>query len=253
MPLKFTSHASNNIFLGQHAIIVDEIKLVKWVASTLISKHNHILRIISSDKKDKKLKIKDTVVRSVIKKVLHAIDTDHRDGLLFQHISWICAAINKNKYDLLKAPHCRIADKGQDNLIIHLNKNNKITSISICEDKATSNVRDTIRDKVFPEFAVYESGEKDSELESEVLSMLEKHTDTNRAESLIKSIFWDQARNYKINVTITNEDPFRIFKDYENCIKGNVDRRTGNTIQIHDLRNWFTQFAKKIEDYLNSL
>jgi hypothetical protein len=196
---------------------------------------------------------KKSVIQSIIKKILHTKEAIHRDGLLFQHISWIFSAIKKNEKDLLKAPHCRIADKGQDSIIIHFDENNTVIGVSICEDKATEYVRDEIRDKVYPQFTDYELGNRDSELESEVLAMLEKQSDSDKANSIIETIFWNNVKRYKITITVNEEKPLNIFKGYDNCIEGELSRRTGNTVQILNMRKWFNQFSQKIEIYLKSL
>lgn len=253
MPLKFIPHVVNKTFIGHKAVIINEDKLVQWVASTLMAKHNHILKIISSSKDGSVTTAKDTVIQNIIKNILHAENNFHRDGLLFQHISWIFSVLRKGEKDIFKSPHCRVADKGQDLIAIHFDKNNNVAGVSICEDKATINARDTIRNKVYPEFEDYELGNRDSELESEVLAMLEKQFDKDQANSIIENVFWENIKRYKINVTVNKEDPLKIFKGYDGCIPGKLERRTGNTIQIIGLRNWFDQFSQKLEVYLNSL
>ncbi len=253
MPLEFIPHAVNTTFIGHKAVIIDEDKLVQWVASTLMAKHNHILKIISSSTDGSVTTAKDSVIQSIIKNILHAENDFHRDGLLFQHISWIFSVLKKGDKDIFNAPHCRVADKGQDSIAIHFDENNNVVGVSIYEDKATENVKSTIRDKVYPEFKDYEFGNRDSELESEVLAMLEKQFDTDQANSIIESVFWQNIKRYKINVTVNEEDPLKIFKGYDDCIPGKLERRTGNTVQIIGLRNWFDQFSQKLEVYLNSL
>jgi len=253
MPLELTPHVVNTAFIGHKAAIIDEDKLVQWVAYTLIAKHNHILKIISSTMPGSNITAKDSVIKSIIKNILHAKQNDHRDGLLFQHISWILSVLKKGDKDIFSAPHCRVADKGQDSIAIHFDENNTVVAVSICEDKATINVRKTIRDKVYPEFLDYELGNRDSELESEVLALLEKQFNTDQANSIIKTIFWENIKRYKINVTVNEENPVKIFKGYDDCIPGKRERRTANTVHIAELRSWFSQFSQKLEVYLNSL
>ncbi len=253
MPIEFIPHAVNTNFTGFKAVIIDEDKLVQWVAYTLMAKHNHILKIISSNIDDSIITAKDCVIKSIIKNILHAKIAFHRDGLLFQHISWILSALNKEEKDLFTAPHCRIADKGQDSIAIHFDENHNVVGVTICEDKATKNPRHTISAMVYPEFRDYEMGNRDSELESEVLALLEKQFDTSQANSIIETIFWQTIKQYKINVTVNEEDALKIFKGYDNCIPGTLERRKGNTVQITGLRSWFDQFSQKIETFLNSL
>ena len=95
MPLEFIPHAVNTTFTGHKAVIIDEDKLVQWVAYTLMAKHNHILKIISSSTDGAVTTAKDSVIQSIIKNILHAENDFHRDGLLFQHISWIFSVLKK--------------------------------------------------------------------------------------------------------------------------------------------------------------
>lgn len=252
MPFNFTPHDVNPIFIGHNAIIINEDKIVQWVAATLMAKHNHILKIISSDTEGPIENTKESVIKSIINNILHS-KAYHRDGLLFQHMSWIFSVLTKSDKDIYKAPHCRITDKGQDSIAIHFDENNNVIGVSICEDKATKNVRSTIRDKIYPEFKDYELGNRDSELESEVLAMLEKEFDRDQANSIIKTVFWQNIKRYKINITVNNEYPLNIFNGYDNFIPGELERRTGNTFQIQGLRHWFNQFSQKLEAHLNSL
>ena len=47
---------------------------------------------------------------------------EHRDGLLFQHLSWIAATL-KFSQSYLSTPHVRPADKGFDGVVIQIDAN----------------------------------------------------------------------------------------------------------------------------------
>jgi len=88
MPLKFIPHTVNKTFIGHKAVIIDEDKLVRWVASTLMAKHNHILKIISSGTDGSVTNAKDTVIQNIIKNILHAANDFHRDELHIPLLYW---------------------------------------------------------------------------------------------------------------------------------------------------------------------
>lgn len=249
MPFDFSPHEQNESFFGDNIIITNERKLVELVTLTLMARYDHVNRILSS-MENPKIIPKRTVIESIIKNILHVKDFYHRDGLLFQHISWVISARRKDEYDILKAPHCRIADKGQDLIVLHIDKNKNLNGITICEDKASENVRDTIRDQVFPEFQEYDSGNRDSELESEVLSLLKENFGTDQANNIIEKIFWEDNKRFRITISVDTEDSSKIFKGYEKIIQGKKNRRNGNTVKIQDLRIWFDHFSDQIEKNL---
>ncbi|MBW8003488.1 MAG: hypothetical protein FVQ80_15990 [Planctomycetes bacterium] len=258
MPLEFYPHKSNEIFKGDSSVIIDEDKLVEFVSRTLMAQYTHVKEIISTERSDQEHRrfpiAKKDVANSVIKKVLHTKSKFHRDGLLFQHISWISMVMRKNQNDLFKAPHCRPADKGQDCIIVHISSSSgKISGISVCEDKATIHCRNVITNQVFPEFNEYDSGDRDAELESEVLAILKQNPSIGDANEIIEKIFWSNIRRYRINITVKNEEPSKLFKGYDDCIKGGLNRRTADTTVIQNMREWFDSFSRKLESYILSL
>jgi hypothetical protein len=91
-------------------------------------------------------------------------DPWHRDGWLFQVISWIAA--NQTKQGaILAPPHIFHAHKGFDGMQLELSGDSKaITAIVIFEDKATENARQTITQNVWPDIVALEAGERVAEL-----------------------------------------------------------------------------------------
>jgi hypothetical protein len=75
----------------------------------------------------------------------------HRDGLLFQHISWVVARMAMPA-GYMTSPHVRQADKGFDGFIIELDKTERgICRIVLCEDKASIAPRKLIKSSVWPD------------------------------------------------------------------------------------------------------
>lgn len=241
--------------------IADLEGLARLVAELLVAQHEHVLRVIEGNTEDL-LVAKESVVRSVLEHKLGVPPNEQaryqRDGLLFQHIAWVAAACARQEGDLFSAPHVRFADKGQDMMIVHTARSGPVTAITICEDKATENCRATIRQQVLPEIRHYESGSRDDELESQTLAILEKHHDKARAQELIKGVFWDHARRYRVSITVgqTHNNSLgraRLFRDFDHAAQGDKSRRRGETVYLHDLREWFESFAEKVRSALEAM
>ena len=240
--------------------IIDENQLAIYVAEILVAHHEHVLEIIGGSSISAS-SAKESVVNSVLNQILPTPKNDtqryHRDGLLFQHIAWIAAATVREEGDLFSVPHTKPAQKGQDMLIVHTNESAKeVAAVTICEDKATEHPRSKIKQEVFPEISNYERGFRDAELESETLTILERHKNKVEARELVDAIFWQSLRRYRINVTSSCPQPVtvkKLFKDYENVAKGDIVRRKGGVFDIDSVRNWFDCFSGKVAKALKAM
>ena len=246
-------------FYGFSWDIADRDVLVELVAEILITHHNHVLKVLHGAAGDPPPG-KATVIHSILDHVLAPLrneqDRYQRDGLLFQHISWIAAASRCESSDLLSTPHTRKSDKGQDMLIVHLLDDE--CSVTIGEDKATINARETVRDKVYPEFTEYETGSRDNELESATLAILQRNLDSEQSQEVINKLLWERARRYRISVSActgkSRDDDLReLFAGYQDVVVGDDMRRRADTIAIPDLRTWFDSFTEDIKGLLTTM
>jgi hypothetical protein len=278
------SHIANKgCFYGFSWDIADQEALAGLVAEILVSHHDHVLKVLHGAAGEPPPN-KESVIRSVLKNALAPIRTEqaryHRDGLLFQHISWVAAAYKCDEGDLLSIPHSRMSDKGQDILIVHYKHDGCF--ISIGEDKATKNVRSTVRDEVFPELKDYESGSRDNELESATLAILQRNFDSDQSQEIVNGILWQHSRRYRINVTVCTDelasnDSSGFFAGYQNLVPGEDLRRRAEIVfipnlqsrtdlldevgtarqvdseDIHTLRLWFDSFAEDITSRLQEM
>lgn len=257
MPLEAHYHNDNTLYRSITWFITDQTKLAEYVALILIAKYDHVQKIIEhshSEQTGIKVSVVESVLKSILKHPKKKQQRYQRDGLLFQHISWIAAAMQKNKGDFLGRPHNRLADKGQDLLIIHSSTvRNDIEGVTICEDKATENCRTTIR-KVYNDFKTYENGEREAELESEVLTILKENFSGEEANKIIEKIFWERVKRYRINITVPdNSHDDNLFKDYDVIVTGDISRRIGETTIIENLRPWFDKFAAQVIENLERM
>ena len=238
--------------------VEDEGHLAALVARILVGHYLHV-QMVCTGSDAPPVSPSDEVIDAAIAKL--RVSTDplrmHRDGWVFQMISWI-AAVSSEKAALIRAPQPRAADKGFDGLILHLGDSPEEIRAIICEDKATERPRRTIRDEVWPEIARIETGSRDAELMSEVSSLLHQVHDTAKVVEIIGQIYWAGKRRYRVSVTAdsghsSSTELYRLFKGYDSCVAGAVHRRRGETLPLSDLRAWMESFALKVIAVLASM
>lgn len=168
----------------------------------------------------------------------------HRDGWMFQVMSWL-AALTSTPNGLIKTPQMILAEKGVDGLQIVLDSTGNVTAVVVFEDKATDNPRSTITNKVWPEFRALEKGKKQNLLAAEASTLLKaaQHPDPSTA---IKEIVWNQARSYRVSISAegdTAADRLKLFAGFADVAPGPLQRRRAETFCVSDLRTWMATLA----------
>lgn len=141
--------------------IDDEDVLAERVARIVLGQYRHVAKILSGAGVPGPAANAEQA-NAALKQLTLAEGEDpwHRDGWLFQAISWI-AAHQQPSASLTRMPHIRKADKGFDGMQLELNEaGTSVTSVVVFEDKATDKARDTIRDDVWPGIVALEKGER---------------------------------------------------------------------------------------------
>ncbi len=258
-PLNLIPFTSGNLCQGHVWVINDEDLLADIIAKLFIGKQLHVEKIITGIT-TRALNYRNNVINDAISK-LTLKDPNypyHRDGLIFQMFSWIAACSVKGENSILRAPHLVEAQKGFDGLQINV-IDGQVKDIIIFEDKATEEPRDTIRDKVWPEFRQFYEGQRESELQQEVTTMLSmKASEVNDVEDAIETIFWEQSRKFRVAITanenhLSDKGKAALFKDYDDVIpNSNVDYRNAECVHIPELRKWMQRFSEKVINKLNT-
>lgn len=260
MPFKLIDTDCSDLVYDYEYEITNKSLLSEYVGELVLGHYMHILNVIislSSSPPNPPDKIIDYAIEKL--NVSEGVHIIHRDGWLFQMISWLALAHRNlgNNYHS-QHPHFAPAQHGIDGLSIVLKMDNTIEKIIITEDKCTDNPRDSIRNQVFPEFRDFEDGRKDSALIT-VLSSLIANLDAGRIfQSVQNDIYNTNLRMYRIGVTrdeshnsITGRR--RLFKNYDSYVEGDSsDRRSGATIHLEDMREWMQDFSNKVINYLES-
>ncbi|EKN4697763.1 hypothetical protein ABF231_001009 [Yersinia ruckeri] len=254
MPLTLTKIAHDTLCHGSRWTIADENDLARKVAYLALGQSRHISTILAGIDKKPPSTRPDTAKGAInLLTVPTGKDSYHRDGWVFQAISWI-AAHRANKGNIVRAPHAILAHKGFDGMQLQLDAaNENVIAVVIFEDKATINPRSTITSDVWKGIRSLERGERMPELIQETGALLEAHQmkfPDMDIDAAVEKIIWEEARHYRVAVTIDtthDDDNSRkaLFKGFDEIAPGKGERRQGETMCIQNLRSWMEQFAAK--------
>jgi len=183
-------------------------------------------------------------VKGAIKLLTSSGNIAHRDGWMFQVMSWLAAQL-RTPGALLNMPQMIHAHKGLDGLQVFIDGAEKVTAVVVFEDKATENPRSMVRDKVWPEFRKFETGENEHLIASEVTLLLKGsgHSDPQQA---VVDIMWKQVRRYRLSITdeqSTDHSQAKLLKGYEENVPGGMERRRAEIFEVIGLRKWMDDLA----------
>lgn len=174
----------------------------------------------------------------------------HRDGLLFQHISWVVARMAMPT-GYMTAPHVRQADKGFDGFIIELDEaKSKIGRIVLCEDKASIAPRKLISSSVWPDVEAIRRGDRDDEILADLVTLL-KSVDDIDAEAAVDDIFWEEVREFRVAVA-TGENRrksgsfLHIVAGFGAVAGGALKSRTAGVLPFDDVRAGLATLAEEV-------
>lgn len=185
----------------------------------------------------------------------------HRDGLLFEAISWAAALQSTNGKALLRDPHVKSTTQGLDGLMIELDDlEPKIIRATIFEDKCSEDPRRVFRDEIMPAFCNYHQGKRANELLPAAAALLEKTG--MRGASAIEAASRVLDKKYiayrGCMATTPIDDSHRrrnrLFKDFEKLEGISANQRIGGVLVTGDnLRGWFDDLARCAIGFLDQL
>lgn len=221
---------------------IDE--LANAVAIIAVGQSLHVAKILHGAGLAAKPTTKGAV-KGAIKLLTSSGNIAHRDGWMFQVMSWLAAQL-RTPGALMNTPHMIHAHKGLDGLQVSIDGDGKVTAVVLFEDKATENPRYMVRDKVWPEFVEFETGENEHLVAAEVTSLLKGagHSDPQQA---VADVMWNQVRRYRLSITdkqSTDQSQANLFKGYEEKVPGGVERRRAEVFEVLNLRQWMDDLAK---------
>lgn len=254
MPLTLRSVTHEKLCHGSRWVISNEDDLACKVAYLALGQSRHVAKILSHLDPAAPQTRADAARGAInLLTVPQNVDPYHRDGWIFQAISWIAAYKNEGGA-IVRAPHSILAHKGFDGMQLKLDVNNeKVISVLIFEDKATENDRSTIREDVWAGIRALESGERIPELIQETGALLAANQLRFRTldiDAAIETIAWDDVRSYRVAITVdakreNDKKRMALFKGFDTVAPGALSRRQAETMYIPELRKWMDQFANK--------
>lgn len=254
MPLTLTPVTHGKLCHGSRWVIADEDDLARKVAHLALGQSRHVAAILAKIDKKAPATRADTAGAAI--KLLTASDDNkpyHRDGWIFQAISWI-AAYRNDAGAVVRAPHSILAHKGFDGMQLQLDDaNEKVTAVIIFEDKATVNPRSKVTGQVWPGIRALERGERMPELIQETGAILEAHQrrfPVLDIDAAVEAILWEEARHYRVAITVgdaydDDDEREALFNGFDKVAPGTIRRRQAETMTIPNLRKWMEQFADK--------
>ncbi len=279
MPIKFTKHQNKPTCLLAQWTIGDLDELAKALAWLYVRKPKHAAKVIAKlapkaaafpgrefAAARRLLRIRTGDIAADLKSAdddirkpaegKRDVRIEHRDGLLFQHVSWIAAHLQFPQSHL-SAPHVRTADKGFDGVVIQINAKTSLGSVILCEDKATINPRNLVTQSIWKELANIHKGDKDLEIHDAVTALLDKVPDVD-SELALQGTSWDKLRHYRIALTAPESQKkpsgfAHIFSGFEKVATGNVSTRIAEYISLPDVRAFLDDLAKRVIKALDEL
>ena len=172
MPIRLTPFTLGELCSGNSWEVTNEEVLARQIASVALGQSRHVERVLAGAGLGPLPDVPSAATAAIEMLTVDGVDSSHRDGWMFQVMSWI-AAHRADPGGLIRAPQMQLAQKGFDGLQLRLDHDNQVVAAAVIfEDKATSNPRDTIRDQVWPEFSKLEHGKRDNLLTAEVVALL---------------------------------------------------------------------------------
>ena len=252
-----SAHGFRSLVEGFTWEVVDKNLLSELIARVALGQARHVQSILLAVRATFPIPVDDawTAAANMLT-VPTGIDPWHRDGWMFQVMSWL-AAHKAGPKSLINTPQMIFAQKGFDGIQLDFDATGAISAVVIFEDKATDNPRETIRSDVWPEFAEYENGGDANVLVAEVTGLLEKRQGID-VDDVVRRVIWKDARHFRVSITVgdthaTDAGRGRLFKDYDATIPGNVKRRRGETFHVDDLRAWMDSLASKVLAHIAAL
>lgn len=238
--------------LGSIWTVADADGLAEVCAEILIGRALHAAMILDGVQPVGTPPIISAALKEKLRLELHP-QTDakiwHRDGLLFEIISWIAARLTATANEAISDPHLKATNQGTDCIKVTINTAARtLARATIYEYKCTTNWRQLFSQDVLAAFREYESGERDNQLAQAAITLLIGlgFTPAERSAAYDELV---RARPlaYQASLTVapSNFDAnqrLALFAGYD-TIAGDVATRGGNTMPLDDVRGWFAGFS----------
>lgn len=176
----------------------------------------------------------------------------HRDGFLFECLSWIAARQEAAGRTYLKDPHIDATSHGLDGLIVELHPTNPVVRrATICEDKCTTQPRRLFREQVMRTFGEHHANKRARDLVANAAAIIRETGIHGTAATVAAAgVLKASARCYRAALTtgvLTEARRGSLFRGYDDLDGITQAQRVGAMLEIDgDLRDWFQTLADEV-------
>jgi hypothetical protein len=257
-PLSLTDCPNSISVRGTAWTVQDEDELARLVGHVYLGHYRHVETILRQLRPEGRT-VTGTAAEEAKRKLQVPTGAKpwHRDGLLFQAISWIAAhQASSDKKSVFSLPHLIPAHKGFDGLELELAENEDVRALVLFEDKATENPRKTITDEVWPELDGLHSGKRETELMQELTALLER-AKVDDPDAVVEKTIWKQVRKFRVSITGKDGqdkqvDFEKLFSGYDTTTPGlDQSARRAEVFCRTDVRQWMDDFAKRVANAID--
>lgn len=260
MPLQLNRVDADPECSGHLVLVSDENRLARLAALVLVGQSRHAEEVLlgaTSDASRISVSIKRVVERQLILPV--GVDPSHRDGLLFEIISWIATRWAAGQDDVVSPPHLSSTQQGTDTIKVSFDrKSRRLIRTTVHEQKCTEHPRKRFKEEVLPSFRSYIDGERDPQICQSVVSLLERVsiTDDERI-AVYDAIVGERKFAFRAALTVapTSFDApkmKRLFKGFDQ-LTTDAATRFGDAMPLQDVRKWFSHFAERVWNEVEKL
>lgn len=273
MPINFNAQLSPECIFSEWDLKSGREKVVTAIAYLYLQQEKNAQRVIE-DLDTVTIHPKGKIVENIIKKLTAAksedvirltdpdpeirktaqnkinSDTWARDGLLFQHVSWIAVRLQMPDAHMTP-PHVRQSDKGFDGFIIDIDpSDNTLRRLVLCEDKASHDPRKLITQSVWAEIRDIVGGGRDDQITAGIINLVRALPEIDE-EEFINDIFWGDGREFRVSVA-TGEDVRKdgffghLMEGFEKAAGGKHESRVGSVLAFPEVRSGLRSLADEV-------
>ncbi len=255
MPLAIIHTHTSPHCLGSVWTVSDADALAEVCAQILIGRAHHAATILNGVRPLGSPPVMSSELRDCLHRELHPQTRQtiwHRDGLLFEIISWVAARLTATASEAISDPHLKATNQGTDCVKVTINPVTRtVTRATVYEYKCTANWRQLFSQDILAAFQEYLSGKRDNQLAQTAITLLGSlgFTSEERSAAYDELI---QARPlaFQASLTVapsdfTADQRLALFNGYDS-IAVDIADRFGNTMPLDDVRTWFAGFSSKV-------
>ncbi len=232
---------------------MDEDRLATLAALVLIGRAKHAEAII--DGAQRTVTLVPTALKEQLRTQLITAPgplTYHRDGLLFEIISWVVARLTAQPNELISTPHLKSTQQGLDTLKIAFDPDaRQLIRAVVHEQKCTEHARDEFRDRVIAAFHDWRAHKRDNQLVQAVTLLVERFSLSDEEHvRLYDRLVQDHPLTFQAALTVS-PTPYEtarcvtLFSGFA-AVTPDIQDRLGDTFPLSDIRGWFSSFAKRV-------